>query len=454
MQDADRVGTFSGRVLALFGTSVFGAGIGIVNGILLARFLGPAGKGDYYLLTLLPATTMVLLQLGLPTAFTFYSARGQTSGLVVKSIVLTAVLSCSAALGLIALLPLIHGSFLQGIAPGQAMVAFLALPLALSATFTTGIVLGRREIRSYAIVKSVTPVAVTMLLIAVLGGLGAAVNGAIAVYLIGASFHAIGFLVSAACVGRVNPQPASASYRDLFRYGLPFYPGSLTTFFSYRVDAYLIAFLILDRSVSLGYYSMAVGLAELVFFFPNAVSQLFFPQVAGAPREESDQQVAKVARVTLLMTGTVALLLVPGAAVMIMLLLPDFVPSIAPLVVLLPGVVALSVAKVIGGYVAGIGRPGINSSASLVSFIVNIVANLLLIPGYGIIGAAAASLVSYSLSGLLMTVIAARLTGTRLHSFWLPRVSDVRFIVETSRGLVRRRSNRSRAMPGDHGAST
>ena len=53
-------------------------GIGIINGILLARLLGPAGKGDYYILVLVPATAMVLLQLGLPQAFNFYAARGQT----------------------------------------------------------------------------------------------------------------------------------------------------------------------------------------------------------------------------------------------------------------------------------------------------------------------------------------------------------------------------------------
>ena len=88
MDQTSRADTFSGRVLVVFGTQVFGAGIGIINGILLARLLGPAAKGDYYFLVLLPATTIALIQLGLPQAFGFFAARGQTVGMVGKSIVL------------------------------------------------------------------------------------------------------------------------------------------------------------------------------------------------------------------------------------------------------------------------------------------------------------------------------------------------------------------------------
>ncbi len=60
------------------GTQIFGAGVGIVNGMLLARLFGPAGKGDYYIIARLPATAMALLWLGLPQALGFFSARGQT----------------------------------------------------------------------------------------------------------------------------------------------------------------------------------------------------------------------------------------------------------------------------------------------------------------------------------------------------------------------------------------
>ena len=444
MQESSRAGTFSGRVVVLFGTQVFGAVVGIFNGILLARLLGPAAKGDYYLLILVPSTVMVLTQLGLPQAFGFFAARGQTLGMVPKSLLLTALLSSVAFFAVLALLPILREAFFHGIGLGQVLFAFLALPLALNATFTTGIVMGRRAVRWYAAINIALPVVTAALLVAILGGLGPSVNGAIGVYLIASLIQSAAFLVGARRVNAANARAEHVSYRELLRYGLPLYPGSLTSFFSYRIDAYLIAWLIPDPSEPLGYYSMAVGLAELVFFFPNAVSVLFFPHVAGSPREESDRQVAMVSRVTLLLTGAVALLLIPAAVIMIWILLPAFGPSIPPFLVLLPGVVALSAAKVVGGYITGIGRPGVNSNISVGAFVVNIVANLILIPRIGITGAAAASLVSYSLTGLLITAMAARYTRTPLAGFWIPRPSDVRFTVATSLDLLRRVRNRSR----------
>jgi O-antigen/teichoic acid export membrane protein len=96
---------FSGRVVLVFGTQVFGAGLGIINGILLARLLGPALKGDYYLLIVVPSTAMVFVQLGLPIAFAYFAARGRTAGLVAKSFVLTGGLALTAFLVVWVLLP-------------------------------------------------------------------------------------------------------------------------------------------------------------------------------------------------------------------------------------------------------------------------------------------------------------------------------------------------------------
>ena len=436
MQDTSRAGIFSGRVAVLFATQSFGAIVGIFNGILLARLLGPAAKGDYYLLILVPSTAMVLIQLGLPQAFSFYAARGRTAGLVTRTVVLTTALSVGALVAVGLLLPFLREAFLHGIGLEQILVAFVALPIALSATFTTAIVMGRQAVRWYAAINMAYPIATAVLLVLILGGLGPSVMGAIAVYLIASSIQAIGFFMGARRVSADNVGAESVSYRELFLYGLRIYPSSLTGYFSYRADGYLIAFLLAAPSAPLGYYSMAVGLAEMVFFFPNAVSTLFFPHVAGSPRDESDRQVGMVSRVTLLVTGAFALALIPAAAILIWVVLPAFGPALPALLVLLPGVVALSLAKVVGGYVTGIGRPEINSYVSFVAFIVNIVANVLLIPRLGIVGASAASLISYSLTSLLLTVAAARFTRTPMADFWVPRLSDVRFIVVTSRDLL------------------
>ncbi len=158
MQESSRAGTFSGRVVVLFGTQVFGAGIGIFNGILLARLLGPAAKGDYYLLILVPSTVMVLIQLGLPQAFAFFAARGRTAGHRRQGIrpdggplprLRSSRCWCSSRL--------LRRRSSTGSGLAQVLIAFVALPLALNATFTTGIVMGRQAVRWYAAVNIVVP---------------------------------------------------------------------------------------------------------------------------------------------------------------------------------------------------------------------------------------------------------------------------------------------------------
>jgi O-antigen/teichoic acid export membrane protein len=312
------------------------------------------------------------------------------------------------------------------------------LPLLLNATFTTGIVIGRQAVGWLAVINIGVSVSGTVLIFLLAGVLGLGVWGALFAFVAVAAIQAPAFLVAAIRATRSVPAVGAVSYRDLLRYGLPLYPGSLTSFFGYRADVYLLAGLLAQPSAPLGYYSMAVSMAELVFFLPNAVSTFFFPQVAGAAREQSDRQVAIVSRTTLLVTATVGLALVPVASGAILLLLPAFTPSLPALFVLLPGVVAISVTKVVSGYVAGLGLTGRTSVVNVLAFLVNVVLNLLLIPRYGIIGAALASLVSYTLSSIVYSVMAARLAGARARDFWLPRSTDVKFAVATTTGLVRR----------------
>jgi O-antigen/teichoic acid export membrane protein len=439
MQTTSRGGLFTGRVIAVFGTQVVNSGVAVINGILLARLLGPAGKGDYYLLVLVPSTAMVVLQLGLPQAFGFFAARGRMAGLVAKSLLLTVAFTALTLASLVVLLPVLQALFLGYLDPQLILLGFVAFPLALNSALTTGIVTGRQAVRWYSGVSLVDQLTTTVALGAVmLAGITLSVEAALVIYLLSWVVHTVGFAVGAKVVSRQATDPRPPSYRELFGYGLPFFPGSLAGFFSYRVDTYLLAFLIANPSEQLGYYSIAVSLAEMVFYFPRAVATLFFPQVAGSSRTDADRLTPLISRVTLLVTGMFAVLLIPAAWVMIELFVPAFTPSFPALVVLLPGVVALSATNVLSGYLAGIGKPGHTSSASVAALIANVIANLILIPRFGIIGASASSLISYSFSSLVMTVFASRLSGVPLFHFWIPRPSDVAYVAETVVALIRR----------------
>jgi O-antigen/teichoic acid export membrane protein len=433
---------FSDRVLMLFATRVFTAGMAIFNGFLLARALGPSAKGDYYLVTLLPATIMTFIQFGLPSAFSYFAARGLVDGIISRTVFLTVALVGPALLLVILLLPVLQATIVEGPDANLILFCLLALPLMLHATFTTAIVIGRQAVSWASAVYVVVAISTTVLLVLLVVILDLGLNGALLAYVLNTAIVAGGFLIGARRTATRPPISGSVAYRALFGFGLRLYPGNLSHFLTGRIDVYLIAWLMTSPSAPLGYYSMGVSMAELVLFFPTVVSTLFFPHVSRASREDADRQVPRVTRVTLLLTACVAVAMVPVATLLIVVLIPAFTPALPALYVLLPGVAALSVSEVLGGYAMGLGRTTTTSVVSIAVLIVNVVLNLVLIPQFGIVGAALASLFAYSVAAVTFSIIAARLADTPLRDFWIPRPDDVRFVVSNLTALAGRVTGR------------
>jgi O-antigen/teichoic acid export membrane protein len=234
---------------------------------------------------------------------------------------------------------------------------------------------------------------------------------------------------------------------DLLHYGVRIYPGSLATFFSYRVDVFLIS-LLLASPASVGLYGLAVSLAELVFYVPDSIATAFFPRVANAERAEADVLAPQVTRVATLATALAAAALIPVAIVGVHLLLPAFVDSLPALIVLVPGVIALSISKVLSGYVSGLGRALPVGAIAVTTLVVNVVANLILIPAWGIVGAAAASLTSYTANAILMVVISARMARVSPRQLIVPGFDDLGRLRSMSVDLARHVVDRTVTLTG------
>jgi O-antigen/teichoic acid export membrane protein len=429
---------FSERVAIVFVTQVLMAVIGIFNAFLFARLLGPAIKGDYYLLVMLPATGMVLLQFGLPQALAFYAARRQVIGMIGKMMVLAIVLTMIGILVVVPLMPLLRQALLDNLDPVLVAAALCVLPVLLLRTLASSVVIALKAVRWFAAVMLAETLTNTVLLVLLVGVLGLGLAGALVMYASAAVIGMVGLLVGARRAIARSGHEASVSYRALLRFGLPLYPSSITSFFSSRADVFLIAALATSSDTALGYYSIAVTLAEMATYLPGAVSSVFLPHVAGTAREDADRHVTMVARSTVMLTAVTAVVIAPAGTILISVLLPAFTASLPALYVLLPAVISLALARVVGQYVSGLGHTGRTSAATVLGFAVNLVANVILIPQLGIVGAALASLISYTTTAVAISVIASSLAHAPLSAFWVPRAADVRFLSATGVALLRR----------------
>jgi len=434
--------SFARRVAGVFATRVLQFMSTIAVALLLARLLGPDGRGAYALLLLLPSTLFAFAQLGLPSAVTYFAGRGRSLGsLLLVAAVATALLPAILVPLTLVVLPALQEGVFRA-APADLMrVALIALPIQFGASLFGSILWGRQMVRRYTIILASQSVASLVAVVALVGILHLDVVGALAANLLVTGSVTLVVLLTVWRAARAEAAQGvprrPVRVLELISYGIRLYPASISTFLSYRSDLFLLGLLIGDAG-AIGLYTLAVSLAELTFHVPDAIATILYPRVAAAERAEADQIAPSMTRFTLLVTLIAAAALIPTAVIVVHVIVPAFSGSIVPFLVLVPGTVALSVAKVVSGYVSGLGRPLPVGLISIAALVLNVSLNLILIPRLGITGASLSSLISYSTHAFLMVAVASRLSSAPIRAFLLPGRAEARRLTERVRQLAGR----------------
>jgi O-antigen/teichoic acid export membrane protein len=391
----------------------------------LARLLGPADLGVYYLLALVPPSTLALLSFGIPASLTYHAGRGEELS-EIRSLALVLAIGTSAAIvcALLILRPVLATTVLAAAPTELFPIAALAVPGMFIASFCNSVILGRQSLRAFNLLLAAQGTSLFVAELVVVGLLGAGLVGAIVTYVVVMAGSGVASAVAMIRLAPFRPQLSRATARRVLRFGIVLHPASLAGFFSYRADVFLMSALLRDPS-ALGVYGLAVNVAELCFFVADATSTVLFPRIAASDRRDAAVIVPAISRTAMALTGAGALGLAALSVVAIPLVLPTYARSVPPILILLPGVVALSASKVLSGYLSGIGRPGPISAVASMTLVLNIVANLALIPILGPVGAAISSLVSYSVNGGLMVKLGARQAGVGVRAMIVPRLADL-----------------------------
>jgi O-antigen/teichoic acid export membrane protein len=95
-----------------------------------------------------------------------------------------------------------------------------------------------------------------------------------------------------------------------------------------------------------------------------------------------------------------------------------------------------AIAMVLTSGVMAAGRPGLATRAQLSAAVVTVVALLLLVPALGAIGAAYASLLAYTMAGILVSLGFVRVSRLGPREFLVPRQSDLVQIVTRIKGQL------------------
>jgi len=223
---------------------------------------------------------------------------------------------------------------------------------------------------------------------------------------------------------KLSPRFSGAAFRDGLSYGIQGHLGNFAQFLNYRLDSFLVNYFVTTSAV--GVYSVAAALGETLWKVSGTLSAVLLPKVSAlGDSPESARLTSKSSRMGLFLTMLMGVGIAAVAPWAVRLVYGDqFAEASTALQILLPGIVALSVNKVLSAYVAGRGMPQYNTLVAFLSLVITVGLDLKLIPIWGINGAALASTMSYVCSALATIYIYHRLSGEMLTDVLVPDHDD------------------------------
>jgi O-antigen/teichoic acid export membrane protein len=397
--------------------------------LIIARRLGPEGAGTYAVALLLPSIMSQLLNLGLASANVYFVASRQFP-LTQVWVASRDLVLLMGALGLVlgAGLVLLMGELaFPGIPQIVLLSALLIFPTSLMAGIVSGLFQALQDFRAFNIAVLVQPV----LSLAGVCLLWLADQMDIAsVLIVVALAHALALTVALALLGRRTPLAAIGVarmeyLRPAISYGVKAHLGNIMSFLNYRLDMFLVN--LLAGPTAAGIYTVAVRLTEQLWMISQSVSTVIFPRLSAMANDEATRRAftTLMARIVLWITLAAAGLLAAIAQPLIQLMFgSDFVGAVTAMLILLPGIVLLSSARVLANDFAARGWVGINMALAALILLINTVANLVLIPQYGFLGAAMATTLAYTFDVTVRLLLQWRLVGVPWWECMIPTRGD------------------------------
>jgi O-antigen/teichoic acid export membrane protein len=425
---------------SVFLAQVVGLAFGAASSLLVAWMLGPEGKGLVYFIQFVASSCVIFLNLGLGPSAVYHLGRDRvySEADIASALLWPSLLSGALPLVIMGALWPWVGHAASGKFGGEYLVmSFLAVPGLVLAWNGSYLELARGRIFSSNVLRVGPPAIFFVGLLALL--FFSSNRSAIWV----AAAWLVGTLLTALYAAGVISQTGAALngrrlmlLRGAFKFGWSSHLGAVTQFLQHRVDIVLVSFLLPLNAI--GIYSIAVAGSELLWYVPNAVAAVLMPHIALGSDEAANRMTSKFCRVIVALNAALALALALASTVFIRWALPAFRPSILPLWLLLPGVIAASVFKVLSSDFNGRGKPFETFRPAVISLCACLAAGLIVIPKFGVNGAALVTTGGYTLNTVLYIRAYSRLTSVSPAALLLIRRKDFSSLGLTLRTMMER----------------
>jgi O-antigen/teichoic acid export membrane protein len=393
--------------------------------LILARALGPTGRGTiaFITVTALVAARVASMGIGEATAV-FVAKRPEIRGALLTNAV-TFMAASALLIAAVACGALIALGDDRPAGVGAPELAIIAAATLVSALGDAGYVflLGSNRLRPIALITASASWVYPLLLVVLWSTVGLTVLRAALVWTASESIRALAYLRQSTrglALSRLDP----GLLVEAVRFGSRAWVGSMARFLNFRTDQILMGFLATEAA--LGVYAVAVNASEVLLYLPAATATALLPAAARADGGLRTEQALRAFRSAAVVTAAAALV----AALLGPLLLPvvfgaPFEASVTPFLWLLPGALGFAATAVFSYALVAASSPGLSSVGPFVSLVVGITLDLVLIPRFGASGAAAAASAAFLAGGCAALIVFRRRNPFAWRALLLPRRGDL-----------------------------
>jgi len=399
-------GHFTTTLFAQVAILVFGA----LSGVVVARLLGPEGRGELAALTLWPTMLVSLATMGINQAIVFNTGR--------RRLTLSEIWTSSTIIGfgqsilvVIVGLPVISLA-LRHYPSSVRDLAFLFLaasPLIILGGYPGNLLQGILDLSSFNLIRTIAP-SVYTLGIAVLFFLHRPVlRGVVCFQILGYSLAlGIGYWIL------FKKEPIRIVWNggaclSLINYGWKTQLGNVSSYVNRSADQLVLSLFVAPNE--LGVYAVAVTMATAVGLFPQAAGIVTLAAGSSSNPNEARKIIRHSFLASLLWLSIMCTLLFIFAPTLIKLLFGSaFAGSATACRILLPGSAALGLNQVLYDGARSLGEPALPSYAEGFATVVTFLGLWAFLPKFGYVGAAIASTLAYVSSlGLMLFLCRSRL---------------------------------------------
>lgn len=417
------------HISVTFSSMVIRLSLNLLIGIIIARALGPNGKGLLAVIVMIGTTIINLGNLGIGKFNTFAISN--------KSVKEKDIISNSFWLGLIIslvsffvvlVLAFNLPIFFRNIPRSYLLIYLVSLPFIFWANFFDGILIGEQKFRLYnifsVITQSISLIGVILLLLVFRLNVFYVVVWYALINVIDAllpmrsvlSRHGLSFKIDANV------------FKKSLDYGLRIFLTGIFSLLILRIDLYMVNFF--KGMAESGLYSLASTFGNIFFYLPSSITTVMFPKI-NIENKSKKESVARYSRISFLSVSVLAL----GTLLFIkypigLLYGREFLSAVQPILLLLPGLIALSVSNVLGLYFLSTKYPFKLTISWFLATILNALLNFIYIPQYGMIAAAITSTISYLLVFGFHYYFFHKETKMSFYDILVPRKEEISSIIE------------------------